>query len=461
MLLIVLSILFSIPYSPHLAIGNSPPVISIFNENTNSNDTVDPSQIIGSTFTIDLQASNLPPITSPTSGGLEGFDITLSYNATILKASSLSFTAPECPSSKGCVFDLPANDTLTYADSTSAGPGTARLATITTAANHRAVDSSQTSTPTILFRAKFMVVGNGLTPLIILPSSQLLGFANNFCALTSYGTRNGSFDNRPPFTVYATPPSLAVSAGHSASTMINVTATRPSETVNATLLVSGLIDSHSSYSLTPRSKILSPTSPSFTSILTINTQPASVPQRYPLEIIASEPPPLNAAYNQYRLPFNFTIIAPGSLLLVQSHNSSPAPQFPTRSRGDSLVSNSRPPILATFVSSSLPGKSVSLNSTVWCGTPPYTYLWSFGDGSTASESQVTHTYASGGTYNVALTITDSNHQSYSSSQMIVVEGAPQAAASLDMGTLSAVIIIILVLVAGSALLLRGRKRQRK
>jgi hypothetical protein len=42
------------------------------------------------------------------------------------------------------------------------------------------------------------------------------------------------------------------------------------------------------------------------------------------------------------------------------------------------------------------------------GQPPYTYLWSFGDGTTSAESFPTHFYASGGSYQLCLTIADMN-----------------------------------------------------
>src|SRR5207247_4540779 len=41
------------------------------------------------------------------------------------------------------------------------------------------------------------------------------------------------------------------------------------------------------------------------------------------------------------------------------------------------------------------------------GTPPYSYTWSYGDGSTGTGLQVTHTYDRDGTYQVTLTVADS------------------------------------------------------
>lgn len=54
---------------------------------------------------------------------------------------------------------------------------------------------------------------------------------------------------------------------------------------------------------------------------------------------------------------------------------------------------------------------VSLDATVISGTPPYTYTWNFGDGTTPNTSgnhMAYHTYASSGTYGATVTIVDAN-----------------------------------------------------
>jgi PKD repeat protein len=58
------------------------------------------------------------------------------------------------------------------------------------------------------------------------------------------------------------------------------------------------------------------------------------------------------------------------------------------------------------------------------GTEPYTVTWGFGDGSEGSdEESVVHTYDEPGTYNVAVTITDSDDETASDSLKIIVEEA--------------------------------------
>lgn len=65
-------------------------------------------------------------------------------------------------------------------------------------------------------------------------------------------------------------------------------------------------------------------------------------------------------------------------------------------------------------------------ATVQGYTVPYTFLWNFGDGQTTSGSyevqQITHKYATAGTYTVTLTITETtgSYSSGSGSQSVVV-----------------------------------------
>jgi PKD repeat protein len=52
------------------------------------------------------------------------------------------------------------------------------------------------------------------------------------------------------------------------------------------------------------------------------------------------------------------------------------------------------------------------------GTPPYTYFWDFGDDSTSSSQNPFHIYSTAGTYQVSLTVTDSQNDEVSSSLTI-------------------------------------------
>jgi serine protease len=66
------------------------------------------------------------------------------------------------------------------------------------------------------------------------------------------------------------------------------------------------------------------------------------------------------------------------------------------------------------------------------------YAWSFGDGQTGSGATVNHTFASGGTFTVRLTVTDTIGQRDEESRSVTVSstGAPCTACQLYTGTLS-------------------------
>src|SRR6266516_1590918 len=54
------------------------------------------------------------------------------------------------------------------------------------------------------------------------------------------------------------------------------------------------------------------------------------------------------------------------------------------------------------------GTTVAFTALASGGTAPYSYSWSFGDGTSATGASPTHTYSNVGPYNVTLTTTDSN-----------------------------------------------------
>jgi len=69
-----------------------------------------------------------------------------------------------------------------------------------------------------------------------------------------------------------------------------------------------------------------------------------------------------------------------------------------------------PPLSVTASASRTEGfapLTVYFTSSVAGGTGPYSYLWDFGDGESATTGNALHTYASPGTYEVLLTVTDS------------------------------------------------------
>ena len=64
------------------------------------------------------------------------------------------------------------------------------------------------------------------------------------------------------------------------------------------------------------------------------------------------------------------------------------------------------------------GISITLNSE--CSANADTYAWEFGDGETSSEPNPAHVYQESGSYEVVLTITNSDGKSATASQVLVV-----------------------------------------
>lgn len=63
--------------------------------------------------------------------------------------------------------------------------------------------------------------------------------------------------------------------------------------------------------------------------------------------------------------------------------------------------------------------AVDFMSTVDGGVPPYTYLWNFGDGTTSTQANPSHTYTDPGVYLVRLTLTDSTSKQSVSAELTI------------------------------------------
>jgi len=87
-----------------------------------------------------------------------------------------------------------------------------------------------------------------------------------------------------------------------------------------------------------------------------------------------------------------------------------------------------------------PGYAVAFSAVTAGGIPPYSYSWSFGDGSTATSSTPVHTYQSNGYYNVTLTTMDSLGNSRTAQQFMVVGSwNPDVSCSPTLSTLEGVL----------------------
>src|SRR6266568_217751 len=127
------------------------------------------------------------------------------------------------------------------------------------------------------------------------------------------------------------------------------------------------------------------------------------------------------SYNHYS--YLSTLEANWNLPSLTSNDASATPMT-------EFFGASPPPTLsASFTyspSSPQTGQTISFTGSVSGGSPPYSYSWSFGDGSTGMGSSPQHTYSSTGTLTVALTVKDngSPQQTTTSQQSLTVSGAP-------------------------------------
>ncbi len=455
---------------PSPARGDVLPSLLVFSDDYSSSNIVDASLVKGSAFNMSVEASYLPPITDESSGGIEGFDISINYNSSILKADEASFNAPLCPSSEGCVFDLPPNDTFSFAKSLNSPLGTSRLAMVVLGPGHRASSSGATSTPALLFRVQFEVVGRGVTPIQIQRGlSGLIGFAKG-CGqiISSYTVANGSFDNRPPIVISANPSSISVPQGGYGST--SVTVTRVSNLyadLNVTLLLSGVTaEMMTSYSFKPRSVILPAGVLSFTSNLTIATSTGTPPGNYALEVVG-----VSSVDSSFPYRLNFTLSVKSLTLQplgLPPHGSASPVEAGTGDFG--MIGPLQLPLLASFNVSASPlaGSVATFTPTVCGGAPPYSLGWSFGDGvtvggnlmSSGTSSVMSHSYSAPGTYNAILTVTDANGASFTSSQMVAVRGGEFSTSNLPLIASAGVTFTLVLAIVSLTYLSRRSRRSR-
>jgi len=120
----------------------------------------------------------------------------------------------------------------------------------------------------------------------------------------------------------------------------------------------------------------------------------------------------------------------GSYTVVLTVKDNASPQQTVTSQQTVTVTSPLPqPLSASFTfnpSSPQTNQQVTFTAAATGGTTPYSFGWTFGDGSSGTGSNVTHAYASAGTFTVVLTTRDSGspQQTATSQQSVTVTSPP-------------------------------------
>jgi len=431
--------------------ASTAPNISVQGEYYYPSDIIDPSLVPSASVNVTVSVANLPSIVDSMDGGLQGFDITLTYNSSILRPEPTAFNGPFCSSFDDCLFaNLSQREFLTFANHTNVSAGTLRIGMVVYSPASRAVNSG------VLFKVGFLVVGLGVTAIQVdTANSFLIGFSlgcGSSISYPNYTVQNANLDNRRPWIVKANPSSTSMPPG--ASGRINVTVIRVNSDGNVTLLIpSGGLPF--TYSFSPRTGLLSEAGGmlNFTSSLTLTAAPNAPLQDYTISIVAHDT--LSpGGFRENRLNYTVTV-DPVVLNTAPYHEAGPYSGISRVIMTGVGYSSSDPilPLVAnfTFASSTT---TVTFAAIVCGGTLPYTYAWDFGDGTTGSGGAIAHTYSGSGDFVVTLKVADAAGQGFSSTQTISVNEGSNLflyVALVGLGLLATLIV-------GLAFTRRGRRR---
>src|SRR6266581_2957426 len=126
-------------------------------------------------------------------------------------------------------------------------------------------------------------------------------------------------------------------------------------------------------------------------------------------------------------PATHTYSSVGSYTTALTVKDSSTPLKTATSQKTVSVTSPPLPTSVTFTlnpSSPDAGQSISFTASAFGGAPPYSYSWSYGDGSAGTGLQSTHTYNSDGTYQVTLTVADSQGDTATGVEAVVVGLSP-------------------------------------
>ncbi|MDE1820217.1 MAG: PKD domain-containing protein [Euryarchaeota archaeon] len=107
--------------------------------------------------------------------------------------------------------------------------------------------------------------------------------------------------------------------------------------------------------------------------------------------------------------------------------------------------------------------TVSFAGSASGGTAPYSWSWNFGDGSSSTQQNPTHTFAQTGSFNVVLTVQDAGGNTGHSTTVSIQVGVQQNSnPTTDTGTLAILVagVVIAAVVAIAVVLLILQKRKR-
>jgi hypothetical protein len=443
-----------------------PVTIGVFSETYSTTTIIDPSLKIGRELNITVAANNLPPILDSSRGGLAGFDLSVSYNSTILKVVDSGFQSPYCSASDGCLYAGANNNQVIILNNTvDSANGVVRSAMIVTNPDLRVTGTG------VILKIRFKVLALGLTKVSIIQNlSQLYGFSNHCGEFLSYTATDLSLDNRHPYRLVANPPSLLVSPGKSGWTNVTVSRVNYAGDGDVTLLLSGITTNLITYNFRPRTSTIGGPNGilSFSSNLTISTSPNTPVAAYHLEIVAQLSTTLNQ-FDQARL--NFTLDVKNQIVPLLA---SPLPvilqtsQIPYVKLVSSGISVSPPlPLTGVFnvTGSLVAGVPLTLSPRICGGTAPFQISWEFGEGNTTTVKwdglgngpSITHKYASPASYQIVMTITDGAGRAFTSSQTILVSEASKASPLVGTAE-TGITLLALVLLIVSVLYLRRRRR---
>jgi PKD repeat protein len=135
-----------------------------------------------------------------------------------------------------------------------------------------------------------------------------------------------------------------------------------------------------------------------------------------------------------------------------------------RSSSQTVVVKVQPPV--SVASSTAPRSgaaplTVAFTATATGGSPPYMFLWAFGDSDTSTSPNPSHTYTVPGTYTATVTVADSGNRTDTESFQITVSAPPPTATEIPSAVIGAGAVGLAgVVAAGYVLLQRHRRRSR-